>query len=79
MILPGVPDKAEVGLPAYGVVNFTVSRAINRHVGLFFGVQNLFDVTYYVGTTPTTIGTPRLVNGGIRLNVGDRSGASQAR
>ncbi len=69
-ILPNVPDKREIGLPAYSVTNFTVSRVITRYFDLFFGVQNLFNVTYYVGTNPTTIGTPRLVNGGIRLRVG---------
>ena len=69
-IFPNHPDKTEVGLPKYNVMNFTVSRIINRNVDVFFGVQNLFDTTYYVGTNPTTIGTPRLVNGGIRLKVG---------
>jgi outer membrane receptor protein involved in Fe transport len=69
-ILPGVPDKTEVGLPGYTVLNLTVARTINRTVDVFVGVQNLFDITYYVGTNPTTIGTPRLVNGGIRLKVG---------
>jgi outer membrane receptor protein involved in Fe transport len=47
-----------------------VSRTINRNVDIFLGVQNVFGTTYYVGTMPTTIGTPRLVNGGIRLKVG---------
>ena len=69
-ILPGVPEKREVGLPKYNVMNLTVSRTVNRNVDLFFGVQNVFDTLYYVGTNPTTIGTPRLVNGGIRLSVG---------
>jgi outer membrane receptor protein involved in Fe transport len=59
-----------VGLPKYNVMNLTVSRTVNRNVDLFFGVQNVFDTLYYVGTNPTTIGTPRLVNGGIRLSVG---------
>jgi outer membrane receptor protein involved in Fe transport len=70
VILPGVAGKTEVGLPAFNVTHFTISRNINRVVDVFFGVQNLFNVTYYVGTNPTTIGTPRLVNGGIRLKVG---------
>jgi outer membrane receptor protein involved in Fe transport len=65
-----IDAKREVGLPKYMVTNFTVARTINRSVDLFVGVQNLFDVTYYVGTNPTTIGTPRLVNGGLRLKVG---------
>ena len=69
-IFPGIPEKREVGLPKYNVMNLTVSRTINRNVDVFFGVQNVFGTVYYVGTNPTTIGTPRLVNGGIRLSVG---------
>ena len=70
VIFPRVPGKTEIGLPAYSVTNVTVSRTLNRNVDLFAGVQNVFGTTYYVGTNPTTIGTPRLVNGGIRLKVG---------
>ncbi len=69
-ILPNVPDKTEVGLPAYSVTNLTVSRGMTRNVSVFLGAQNLFGSVYYVGTNPTTIGTPRLVNGGIKLRVG---------
>ena len=70
VIYPGIPSKTEVGLPGYNVTHLTVSRTINRHLDVFFGVQNLFNTTYYVATNPTLIGTPRLVNGGIRLTVG---------
>ena len=69
-ILPVVAGKAQVGLPGYSVTDFSLSRTINRNVDAFVGVQNLFGKVYYVGTNPTTIGTPRLVNGGIRLKVG---------
>ena len=69
-ILPLIADKRVVGLPKYSVTNLTASRTVNRNVDVFFGVQNLFGTLYYVGTNPTTIGTPRLVNGGIRLKVG---------
>jgi outer membrane receptor protein involved in Fe transport len=69
-IFPGIPDKRVVGLPKYSVTNFTVARTVTRNFDMFFGVQNLFGVTYYVGTNPTTIGTPRLVNVGVRLKVG---------
>jgi outer membrane receptor protein involved in Fe transport len=69
-ILPGIAGKEQVGLPAYSVTNLTISRTVTRKVDLFFGAQNLFSTLYYVGTSPTTIGTPRLVNGGIRLRVG---------
>jgi outer membrane receptor protein involved in Fe transport len=70
MIFPEIADKSEVGLPMYSVTNLTVARTVNRIVDVFLGVQNLFGTIYYVGTNPTTIGTPRLVNGGIRLRVG---------
>jgi outer membrane receptor protein involved in Fe transport len=69
-ILPLVTDKAVLGLPAYSVTDLTASRTINRQLDVFIGVQNLFGTLYYVGTNPTTIGTPRLVNGGVRLKVG---------
>ena len=55
------------GLPAYTMVDITASRAINRNFEVFFGVQNLLNKEYFVGTLPDTIGTPRLVNGGMRI------------
>jgi outer membrane receptor protein involved in Fe transport len=68
-ILP-TTSKERIGLPGYSVSNVTASRTVNHQVEVFVGVQNLFGKLYYVGTNPTTIGTPRLVNGGIRLRVG---------
>lgn len=65
-----VPGETEPGLPGYSIVDFTVSRSIVRNLDLFFGVQNLLDEEYIVGTLPTTIGTPRLVNGGVRVRFG---------
>jgi outer membrane receptor protein involved in Fe transport len=61
------PGAAEPGLPAYGTVELSALRAIGRNLDVFVGVQNLFDEEYYVGFAPTTIGSPRLVNGGIRV------------
>jgi len=61
------PGDTEPGLPSYGTVELSALRAIGRNLDVFFGVQNLFDKEYYVGFAPTTIGTPRLVNGGIRV------------
>jgi iron complex outermembrane recepter protein len=69
-ILPAVTGKSKVGLPAYSVTDLTASRTLSRQVDLFVGAQNLFGRLYYVGTNPTTIGTPRLVNGGLRLKLG---------
>jgi outer membrane receptor protein involved in Fe transport len=60
------------GLPGYGVVDLTASRALGRNLQVFFGVQNVFDKEYFVQTNPSTIGTPRLVNGGVRVRFAGR-------
>jgi outer membrane receptor protein involved in Fe transport len=57
-------------LPGYTIVDFTASRSIVRHLDVFFGIQNLFDEEYIVGTLPTTIGTPRLAHVGVRVRFG---------
>jgi len=62
-----VPGESEPGLPPYATVEFSASRAITKNFDVFFGIQNIFDEQYYVGLQPTTIGTPRLMNGGLRL------------
>jgi outer membrane receptor protein involved in Fe transport len=66
----GIPGASEPGLPGYATVSLSAWRPIARSVDLFVGAQNLFDRTYYVGTLPTTVGTPRLVNVGVRVRLG---------
>ena len=61
------PGETEPGLPGYGTMELSALREIGRHLDVFVGVQNLFDEEYYVGFAPTTIGSPRLVNAGIRV------------
>jgi outer membrane receptor protein involved in Fe transport len=68
-----VPGFTEPGLPKYAVADFMVSRTLHRNLDAFFGVQNLFDEQYFVGTLPTTIGSPRLVNGGLRIKFAGRA------
>ncbi len=63
----GYSTSTLVGLPKYAVVDLTASRDIGPNLQVFFGVQNLFDQVYFVQTNPSTIGTPRLVNGGVRI------------
>lgn len=47
------------------------SRQIGRHVDTFVTVENLFDRAIEVGKTPqTTLGTPRVVRGGLRISFG---------
>ena len=64
-----VPGYTDPGLPKYAVVSFQASRSFGRSLEVFVGAQNLFDQISYVGTFPTTIGTPRLVNAGVRVKV----------
>ena len=45
------------------------SRDIGRNLQVFFGVQNLFNRVSFVQTNPSTLGSPRLVNGGVRSSV----------
>jgi outer membrane receptor protein involved in Fe transport len=60
------------GLPGYSVADVSVSRNIGRNIQAFIGVQNLFDKVYFVQTNPSTIGTPRLVNAGVRVRFSAR-------
>jgi outer membrane receptor protein involved in Fe transport len=67
-----VPGETDPGLPGYAIVDVTGSAPLGRNIELFVGAQNLFDKEYFVGTLPTTIGSPRLVNGGIRVRLSGR-------
>jgi outer membrane receptor protein involved in Fe transport len=63
----GYDASLGAGLPGYAVVDVTASREIGRNLQVFIGAQNLFDKVYFVQTNPSTIGTPRLVSGGVRV------------
>jgi outer membrane receptor protein involved in Fe transport len=60
------------GLPGFSLLDFTASRPLGRGVEVFFGVQNILDEEVYVQTNPTTIGAPRLVQGGVRVRFAGR-------
>jgi outer membrane receptor protein involved in Fe transport len=68
----GYAANYPAGLPGYPVVDLSVSRNLGRNIQAFFGMQNLFDKVYFVQTNPSTIGTPRLVNGGVRVRFSAR-------
>jgi outer membrane receptor protein involved in Fe transport len=55
------------GLPGYHTIDFSASREVVRNFEVFFGVQNIANTVYYVQTNPSTVGTPRLVTGGVRV------------
>ena len=64
-----VPGYSYPGLPKYAVLSLTASRPIGPRFEVFFGVQNMLDQQYFVGTLPTTTGSPRLINGGVRVRL----------
>ena len=68
----GYDASTPAGLPAYALTDVTASRAFGRNIDVFFGVQNLFDRQYFVGTLPTTIGSPRMANVGVRIRFSGR-------
>jgi outer membrane receptor protein involved in Fe transport len=68
-----VPGENEPGLPGYALIELSASKSINRNIEIFAGTQNLFDTEYFVGTLPTTTGTPRLVHVGVRVRFSGRS------
>ena len=67
-----VPGLSSPGLPRYTLASLTASRAVGRNLEFFAGVQNRFDQEYFVGTLPTTVGSPRLVTGGVRVRFAGR-------
>ena len=68
----GYDTTTSVGLPGYTAVDVSASRRLGRNVEVFVGAQNLLDQVYFVQTNPSTIGTPRLVNGGLRVRFAGR-------
>jgi len=54
-------------MASYVTADVSASRNIVKGVDVFFGMQNMFNQTYVVATLPTTIGSPRLYNGGVRI------------
>ncbi|MBI4607507.1 MAG: TonB-dependent receptor [Candidatus Rokubacteria bacterium] len=63
-------DDNSLRLGDFFVLDVTLSRALSKWGEVFLAVENLFDRTYEVGKTTegvVTIGTPRLVHGGLRL------------
>ena len=70
--LGALPSPTKPGLPGYAILDVTASRTLGRSLDVFIGVQNILDEEYIVGTLPTTIGSPRLVQGGVRVRFAGR-------
>jgi outer membrane receptor protein involved in Fe transport len=63
---------ATPGLPGFTLVDLSAARTLRQNVEIFAGVQNLFDEEVYVLTNPTTVGTPRMFHGGLRIRFAGR-------
>jgi outer membrane receptor protein involved in Fe transport len=63
-------DLNTLPLGGYVVLDVVLSRAIARWSEVFVAVENVLDRTYATGRTTdgvVSVGTPRLVRGGLRL------------
>jgi outer membrane receptor protein involved in Fe transport len=60
------------GLPGYASYDLTLMRDVGRYVQVFYGMQNMFDKVSFVQTNPSTTGTPRLMNVGVRVRLSGR-------
>ena len=56
-------------LGSYFVVDATLSRRLGEAAEAFLAVENLFNREYPVRSNPASIGTPLLIQGGIRLQI----------
>ncbi len=61
-------DQNRLPLGGFAVIDVMVARPIYRNFEAFVAAQNLLDERYAVGRTPIeTLGTPRMVRGGVRF------------
>lgn len=66
-------DQNLFRLERYFTLDVFASKHINRNFTAFIAAENLFDKKYAVGRTPIlTLGSPRLVRVGFRLELGER-------
>jgi outer membrane receptor protein involved in Fe transport len=68
----GYSTSTTAGLPGYATLDFLASKDLGDRFQVFFGAQNLTDKVYFVQTNPSTVGTPRLVNVGVRIRFSSR-------
>lgn len=65
-------DQNRLPLGSFALIDLSVAKPFARYFEAFVAVQNLLDERYAVGRTPLeTLGSPRLVRGGLRLRFGN--------
>ncbi len=68
----GYDTDITAGLPGYTSVDLMASRDLGRRFQVFVGAQNLTNKVFFVQTNPSTVGAPRMINGGIRVRFAGR-------
>jgi outer membrane receptor protein involved in Fe transport len=64
-------DRNTLVLEGYGVYDLALRRVISDRYQMFLSMENVLDRAYAVGRTPVeTLGTPRLIHGGLGLRLG---------
>jgi outer membrane receptor protein involved in Fe transport len=68
----GYDTDITAGLPGYTTVDLLASRDLGQRLQLFVGAQNLTNKVFFVQTNPSTFGSPRMVNFGVRVRFAGR-------
>ncbi|HEX9401864.1 MAG TPA: TonB-dependent receptor [Anaeromyxobacter sp.] len=69
-------DLNTLALPAFAVLDASLTRPLTRSVDAFVAADNLLDRRYLVGRAGVdTVGAPRLVRVGVRMRTGAGAGA----
>jgi len=68
----GYDTDITAGLPGYTSIDLVASRDLGPRFQLFVGAQNLTNNVFFVQTNPSTVGAPRMINGGIRVRFANR-------
>lgn len=64
-------DQNQLSLGGYGLLDLFASRRVTKFLEVFAAAENVFDRRYEVGRAGViTIGSPRLVRAGLRLDLG---------
>jgi outer membrane receptor protein involved in Fe transport len=72
LIAAGHEADGKPGLPGYTLAEVAVSQSVRGRIDLLGGVQNLFARRYFVGTLPSTLGSPRMMTAGVRVRFASR-------
>ena len=65
-------NRPAAGLPGYRAIDVQAARDLTQRFQVFVGAQNVTNKVFFVQTNPSTVGTPRLINFGVRVRFAGR-------